>query len=687
VNNDNSIRLSVRLVEVGKTWAWVMVRNTRQISAASGLGGALLVSLLMVASVNAQANSPLVPDAEGLFNAERELFTTALRQLEDSDQEGFSESLAQLQQYPLRDYLVFQQLQRDWDSREPERSDVGLLNAFEKSTKHESLTRRLTRSLQQRIADTEQWKLFLGISKSRHAGTMPCTTVRALHETGQLKRWNDTALQLWVKPEKHPELCADVLQKLEEKQTPPVAAIWQKINLSMERNRPAYAESMLGYLATPDRKRVKRWIEAHKKPESLLKSGELSENSVVNRRIIADLLVDWSREDTKAAVEHWLSIRDNYTFFEERYFDTHHSLVMRAAYKGMPEAQAWLEGTTTRGENLELQEWRVRLALRAQDWPAVLANVARLPAQEQEEDHWAYWVARALEQQGERDQAMEIYTELALLQSYYGFLSADRLSVDYSIYDEPITPENDLLARLTKDPALVRAREFYYVDLQNESRREWNNWMQRKEPEEIAASAVLANVWQLHDRAIFAAGRSDSRRAITLRFPVLYRREVAEASLENRIDPAWVYGVMRRESAYIRDVRSGSGAVGLMQLMPRTASYVAKLQGQNNWAGDLTDAKTNIGFGTYYLRYVMDKFDNHQVLATASYNAGPHRVNQWLREAEIDADVWIDTIPFTETRRYVRAVMAYAAIYEHHLTGQARRLTSKLTTIPADPDV
>jgi soluble lytic murein transglycosylase len=120
--------------------------------------------------------------------------------------------------------------------------------------------------------------------------------------------------------------------------------------------------------------------------------------------------------------------------------------------------------------------------------------------------------------------------------------------------------------------------------------------------------------------------------------------------------------------------------------MPNTAKYVAKLQGDKNWRGDLTNAATNINFGSFYLRHVMDKFDDHQVLATASYNAGPHRIDKWLEDESLDADVWIDTIPFTETRRYVRAVLAYAAIYEYHLTGKPSRLSSKLRTIPASPE-
>jgi len=354
----------------------------------------------------------------------------------------------------------------------------------------------------------------------------------------------------------------------------------------------------------------------------------------------------------------------------------------------LPEAQAWLEATTERRDDLELAEWRVRTALLVEDWPSVIASISRLPAEEQEEDHWAYWVARANEQLGQEAAAQQIYTELAELQSYYGFLSADRLDLEYAIYDEPITPDESVLSGLRNDPALIRAREFNHVDLPHESRREWNNWLVEKESDVLAASAVLASEWGLIDRAIYSAGLSgdDYRRAISLRFPILYRSQVAKASSEHSIEPSWIFGVMRRESAYIADVRSGAGAVGLMQLMPRTARYVAAdLQGQKNWQGDLTDAETNIELGTHYLRYVMDRFDGHQVLATASYNAGPHRVDQWLRENETDADLWIDTIVFTETRRYVRAVLAYAAIYDYHLTGKAQRLSRKLTTVPAAP--
>ena len=455
----------------------------------------------------------------------------------------------------------------------------------------------------------------------------------------------------------------------------------------MEANKPEFAEPLLNYLASADRAKVRRWIESVKKPQSFLLSDELAKDTVLNRRIIAHLVVEWSREDTTAAMNHWLSIRDDYVFFSDRYYDTHRAIAMRSAYRRMPEAQEWLYTFKAKPEDLELQEWRIRTALLAEDWQAILRGIKELPIEEQQEDHWAYWEARALQRLGQPAEAKAIYEELAELQSYHGFLSADRLERDYLIYDDPFVVDRGLLDEVAAAPELIRAREFHFAELPHESRREWNSWLSDKSADELAAGAVLASHWSLYDRAIFTAGKTEQKRAISVRFPVLYRPEVAKAAAKHRIDPAWIFGVMRRESAYIRDIKSGAGAVGLMQLMPNTAKYVAKLQGDKNWRGDLTNASTNINFGAFYLRHVMDKFEDHQVLATASYNAGPHRIDKWLGNRTQDADIWIDTIPFTETRRYVRAVMAYAAIYEFHLTGESSRLSTKLRPIPASPDV
>jgi len=618
------------------------------------------------------------------YAAERKLFVQAHKAFEDGKEDEFNRLRGELgNAYPIAHYLDFIDLRKTFSDQEPEKSHAGLLNQFEQDTKDKSLTKQLTQHLQRRAAAEENWSLFDGLSKSSYAADMVCDKLQAQASAGKLDKFNEQALELWVEPKKHPKRCAALLDKLESNEAPPIKAIWERIYASMSASEPKYAESVLHYLGTGDRKPVKQWIEARKNPKDYLRSGALKKDTTFNRRALVDLVLLWSKDDPVSAMNFWLDNYERYRFYNDRYYETHRLLAMRGAYRRLPESYAWLNSVEAREDDLELYEWRVRAALFEQNWENLLRSLKQLPIEEQQEDHWAYWEARALEELGKQAEAIAMFKELSLLPTYYGFLAADRVSSEYAITDNPITADASVLAKLEKNDGLIRAREYYQVDVPWEGRREWNALFKDAEPDTLAALAVLAGRWELYDRAIFSAGRAEKKKALSTRFPVVYRSEVDSAAAKNRIPPAWVFGVMRRESAYIRDVKSSAGAVGLMQLMPNTAKYVAKLQGDKNWKGDLTDVETNIGFGTFYLRHVMDKFDDHQVLATASYNAGPKRVSIWLPPATMPADVWIDAIPYTETRRYVRAVMAYTAIYEWHLTKKPARLSGKLKPVPA----
>ncbi len=622
-----------------------------------------------------------VPDE---FAKERALFVQAHNAFKDGKQDEFNRLRSEIgNDYPIAHYLDFIELKKTYSEQKPEKSHAGLLNKFERESKDESLTRRLTQQLQGRAASEENWTLFDGLSKSAYAADRVCDKLQSQASAGKLNTFNEAALELWVQAKDHPERCAALLERLESKNTPPIKAIWQRIYESMDASEPEFAEPVLRYLGRGDRKPVTAWIEARKTPKAYLNSGALKKDTSFNRRALVDLVLLWSKDDPVAAMNYWLENYENYRFYSDRYYDTHRLLAMRGAYRRLPESYEWLNSLEAREDDLELLEWRVRAALFDQDWKNLLRSLKELPIEEQKEDHWAYWEARAMEELGQQSQATKIYTELSLLPTYYGFLAADKVSSEYAITDNPIEVDATLLGELQSNAGLVRALEYYQVNIPWEGRREWNAQFKDASPEKLSALAVLAGRWGLYDRAILSAGRAEKKKALTTRFPVIYRGEVDTAAAKNRVPSAWVFGVMRRESAYIPDIRSSAGAVGLMQLMPNTAKYVAKLQGNENWKGDLTDVETNIGFGTFYLRYVMDKFDDHQVLATASYNAGPKRVGIWLPPADMPADVWIDAIPYTETRRYVRAVMAYTAIYEWHLTKKPARLSSKLKPVPA----
>ena len=396
-----------------------------------------VVSALAISASDAQPTSPL-SDPELMYVAERQRFLEARSALATGSIETFNTLYDSLEGYPLQTYLAYERLSKKWSANHPGSEALAELNEFVQGTDQTHFSRKLTRKLQKQFADTKQWKTFLAVSDLRLAADLPCQELQANHALGRLKSFDEESLKLWVQPKKHPDACAAVLSYLEGISTVPVSAIWDKIFNAMDADKPELALPVLNYLATRDRKLVNRWIESVKSPVAFLLSGQLDQDTVLNRRIIADLVVEWSREDTTAAMNHWLSVRNNYVFFNDRYYDTHRALAMRSAYRRMPEAYPWLYTFEAKPDDLELQEWRIRTALLAQDWNLVRKSISELPPEEQEEDHWAYWEARALQVLGRPVEAKAIYTKLAQLQSYHGFLSADRLKLDYALYDESI---------------------------------------------------------------------------------------------------------------------------------------------------------------------------------------------------------------------------------------------------------
>jgi len=651
------------------------------------LGAALILATsacfpLIASDANTHGSAALIVDAATLEARNR--FIKAREALAEADIEAYERQKATLTEYPLYAYLVYEGLSHEFRTEKPSKASIGKLNAFESEFQDPALTGKLTRTLQSRLAETEQWQLFKGISQSNLASGLKCSHLRADFELGNINGFSDDVLEFWTQPKQHHERCQPVLDAIEAKHTPPIKAIWERIFLAFEEDKPKYAEEMLGYLSTYQRKQITNWLEALDDPQPFLDSPALNEDTQLNRRRFVDLILAWSKTDTVAAMEHWQANNDRFTFYEDRHYDTHRLLAFRAAYRRLPEAYDFLMSVPARKDDLELYEWRIRAALFNQDWLNVVKNIKRLPKEEQAEDHWAYWEARALEIAGHSTQANEIYKTLAELQSYHGFLSADRLNQDYAIRNEPlprVTADIEAIAALA---TAVRAREFHHTGVTWESRREWNTILAAADDNKVAAAAQLALEWGMIDRAIATVGRAQEfRRAIEVRFPAVFEELVQQHATEQSLDPSFVFGLMRRESGFMADAKSPVGASGLMQLMPATAADVARWKGKKNWAGDITDPNTNIEFGTFYFRRVLNQFDDREILAAAGYNAGPHRVKAWLPPEAMPGDVWVDAIPYSETRRYVRALLAYAAIYDVLRTGKQKRLSERLADVPA----
>ena len=290
-----------------------------------------------------------------------------------------------------------------------------------------------------------------------------------------------------------------------------------------------------------------------------------------------------------------------------------------------------------------------------------------------------------LQRLGQQQAASTEFETLANERSYYGFLAADELGMPYALAPTELQPDEAKIRTLAARPDVVRARELFFVGLEGRGRSEWDSLLGLLSDDQKLQAAILANRWGWHSRAIATAASIGEYDDLAIRYPLPYQQSFEEYSSIASIPSTWAYGIARSESLFMRDVRSHAGAIGLMQLMPATGRDVAKkINLPYSGLPTLVDPVSNIHLGTTYLSEMVKRYDGNPVPATAAYNAGPRRVDAWLpQDGAIDARIWIENIPFNETRKYVKRVLAAQTIFHWRMTGDMRRLSNELSVVKA----
>ena len=304
--------------------------------------------------------------------------------------------------------------------------------------------------------------------------------------------------------------------------------------------------------------------------------------------------------------------------------------------------------------------------------------VDRMSAQAREDPAWTYWYGRALAAQGEETGARAYYLRIAGQPDFYGLLANEELGYVATLPEAAYVPSDEDVAAAAGEPGIRRALELIRLGLRSEGVREWLFTLRGWSDARLLAASEVARREQIYDRAIQAADRTERLHNFALRYPVPYEEVFRSYARTYQLDEAWLLGLVRQESRFIAEARSGAGAAGLMQIMPRTAKYVARKIGLRNYEPRrVTDVQTNVTLGSGYLKLVLDQL-GHPVLASAAYNAGPGRARKWRAPQPLEGAIYAETIPFTETRDYVKKVMAnsvfYAAIVQKRVTPIKERL-------------
>ncbi|AFJ02911.1 Soluble lytic murein transglycosylase precursor [Methylophaga frappieri] len=618
---------------------------------------------------------------------QRKTYEQARQSLQSNQLTEFQRLRNQLDDYPLQGYLDYLYLRQ----RLTMVNDDSVMAFLEK---HEDTfyAERLRQAMLDKLAATKQWSSFLRFYQESASAQRQCQYTQALIHTGQHQLAQQSAKALWLVGYSQPKACDPVFTYLAANNAISDDMRWERLRLALRNN----AFGLARYLAKTVNASAtalawtERWETIHQNPPVLLNQlpAQVDHNRIslandvpLAREIILHGLHRLARQDPDKAWLQWQRLKDAYRFSDSDRQQIHRQIGLWAALNRSDNALRYFGETQN-------EPWRVRAALWQQNWPAVKMAIASLDDNLRQEAKWQYWLARSLYETGDKEAAAAIWRTISDARDYYAFLAADRLDLDYQMHDRDINASAAEQAEIRQTAGYQRLYEFFHLNEDLEARREVYYLQNVLSKRQLELLALETHRWGWHDQTIALLGRAQSWDPLDQRFPLVHTEAIQQAAKMNKLDNAWLIAIARRESAFNPTARSHAGALGLMQVMPATGRSTAKLLGQPlSSVSELLQPESNIRIGSRYLKQVYSDLQRNPVLATAAYNAGPHRVNRWLpTQQALPADIWAENIPFNETRHYIRAVMSYAAIFDYQLQQPITRLKQRMPDVqPVTP--
>jgi soluble lytic murein transglycosylase len=626
----------------------------------------ILLAIVMASVLNACARDR---------QRERSDFVLAEQAVERGDAAVFQALADTLADYPLYPYLLYQWLKKDLGRADKVRA---FLDAY-KNTRYAPLLRE---KWLKSMAAQNQWQAYVENYVADGNAALECLYHWARLQTGFQEQALLNAKRLWMSGRSQPGECEPLFAELAKSALMSREMLWQRFEMALKENHRQLAESLASRLTGPDRDAAELWLKVDKTPELIVGLKNRPGNDV-SARIFAHGIDRIAKSDPDRAVQVWDAEKKDLPLEERLKLTIERRLALALAFHRKAGAYDRLTGLNA--YDGEVREWRVRAALFEQNWEHIAAAVAGLTLEELKEARWQYWQARVFAAAGHSEEARSLYLQAAKDRSFYGFLAADAVSQPYRLANTPVPLAANALAELAAEKDFQAVIELRALNRDMEAQRQWWFAVGKLPPEQRAQAAKLAESWGWHPIAIKTLAKADYWDDLALRFPVGYLEQVQEHAFRQHLDPAVVLGLIRQESMLDSRAESPVGALGLMQVMPKTGRQIAR-EIQQNLATDssLFDPDVNIQLGSYYFKKLLQRFNGQVALAAAAYNAGPARVTKWLPSAgAMPADIWIESIPFRETRKYVAAVLSYVIIYQHRLDKPGLKLTDLMPAVPA----
>lgn len=567
----------------------------------------------------------------------------------------------QLGDYPLAPYLTYHRINSSLGQTTPEQIDK-----FRSEHADLPVTALLYQRWLKLQGKRRQWQLLNDRRYGTSNAELRCYFVRAQYGVGKKSAALDAAAALWSQPKSQPKACDPIFAVWRNSDQFNQGIIWQRFNASMQSGERVLARYLQRYLTGPHRATAKAYYELRRQPQRITWRGAFAQDTAENRAAISYGITRLSGRDASAAAKAWEKFRETHNFdaAQQQVIDDYVSV-------GLAEEDQFPTLQQRQSINSDFAvQGLLNAAIERQHWEEVSYWGSRLNTARANDSRTRYWLARASAQSGKPTE----FEQLALQRNYYGFLAALQLGSEASLQampDQSLSREEESL--LLNIPGIARAVELFAVGDDLNGRREWYQQLDQQNQETQHAMAHLAKRLGKLFLSIQTANKAGARDDLAVRFPTAYGAIFDEVAMRRGMDGNLLRAITRQESAFQTKAKSRAGALGLMQVMPATAKLAIRRGGLAKTLGagsgtvveqDLLIPERNIEIGSYHLAWLLQRYDNHRPLAIAAYNAGEHRVDRWLKNARnLPIDVWIETIPFKETRNYVQNVLAFEVVY------------------------
>ena len=603
------------------------------------------------------------------MSAERNVYAEAVQLQNNKNWEKANKKAQLISKYPLVYLLQYKFLKTHFDVVSREK-----IKQFINDNPLSSASNDLERAYLYYLAAHKRWRDYLEFYPNLPRLTaLRCFQAEAKISQGKFNEaWQETR-KIWLTGQSIPNSCDVVINhyilngKIDQK------LIWQRFHLAFEDNVTLVMIHLKTLLEGDKKVLAGRIIRLNKHLGGLLTTNIFVNKNSDSFPFLLTLIHRLANRNFDKGLVAYYAYDLKFIFTEEEnktlegYFA---ALIIQNDKKNYFE---WLDTFLGDLGSDSLIEQRLRYAIRFNNWRDLNYWISQLSPALQKHPRWLYWQARILERKHKHHQANKIYVQLAKKRSYYGFLSAQKVGVNYEFNEHLITQKGKRLLLLKG--LLAKIEELKYQGDNNRSKREWKSLLGKSDVKTQQQVGLYAFNKGWTHLSILASISSKSWNALNIRFPKAAPLIFTEQSNKYGLEPTYIYAIVRQESAFDEAASSPVGAKGFMQLMPYTAKYMAKKIGLKNYprASQLQDGKINVPLGTAYFAMVLKRYNGNRVLATAAYNAGPQRVNRWKKDQKgrdsvpLPMDSWIESIPYKETRDYVKNVLAYNVIYQHIL--------------------